>query len=414
MPVRPEQTFEIALDRARQRGPVSRLGLAVSGGSDSMAMLVLAAEWAKGVGADLRAATVDHRLRPEAADEATWVKTRCAELELPHDTLMWADAPSGNVQSAARTARYDLLAKWARGLDLNAVAVAHTADDQAETFVMRLARGSGVDGLSAMQDDWQTQGMRWLRPVLAVGREDLRQCLADRGMEWIDDPSNSDTRYERVRVRKAMYDLAQLGLDRDRLVGTAHRMAEARSALARAAFGAAETYAEVVLGDVVFDAAAYSALPGETRHRLLAAAIRFVSGASYRPRYDALKEVEALVLDGQRRTLSGCTVDQKDGQLVVGRELFVIRDETACPGSPWDGRWTLTGPDTARVRALGQAITDCKDWRKTNHPRDRLMTTPALFEGDTLIAAPAAGFSCEGVTLNGPSKADFLNAILSH
>lgn len=410
----PAQTFENALDRARQRGPVSRLGLAVSGGSDSMAMLVLAADWAKGTGAKLQVATVDHGLRPEAAEEASWVASRCAELGLPHDTLKWAEAPSGNVQSAARTARYDLLADWARDLDLDAVAVAHTADDQAETFVMRLARGSGVDGLSAMQDDWQAQDMRWLRPVLTAGRVDLRQVLTERGVDWIDDPSNTDTRFERVRVRKAMADLAQLGLDRDRLVGTAERMAEARKALTQAAVDAAEACAEIALGDVLFDADVYMALPTETRHRLLAAAIRYVSGAAYRPRYDALKEVEAQVLDGERRTLSGCTLDLKAGQIAIGRELNAVRSETAYPGAVWDGRWGLTGPANTQVRALGEAISDCPNWRETGQPRSRLMTTPALFDGDQLMAAPAAGFLCDGVTLTGPSKADFLKAILSH
>ena len=410
----PEQTFETALDRARQRGPVSRLGLAVSGGSDSMAMLALAVAWAKAHGGELRVATVDHGLRNEAADEAHWVKAHCAELGLQHDTLIWADAPSGNVQNAARTARYDLLASWARSHKLDAVAMAHTADDQAETFVMRLARGSGVDGLSSMRDDWVAQNMRWLRPVLATDRDDLRLYLTEQGVGWVDDPTNSDPRFERVRVRKAMDDLARLGLDRDRLVSTAQRMSEARIALTQAAVDAAKTCANVALGDVVFDAAAYVALPTETRHRLLTAAIRFVSGATYRPRYDALREVEAQVLDGQRRTLSGCTLDRKAGQVIVGRELNAIRSEIAQPGHSWDGRWVVIGPETAQVCALGQAITDCKDWRATGHPRDRLMTTPALFDGDTLLAAPAAGFFCKGVELDGPRMADFLNTILSH
>lgn len=410
----PEATFETALNRARQRGPVSRLGLAVSGGSDSMAMLALAAGWAEGQGAKLWVATVDHGLRAGAADEAKWVKGRCAEFGLPHDVLTWAEKPSGNVQSAARTARYDLLADWARGLELNAVAVAHTADDQAETFVMRLARGSGVDGLAAMQDDWVAQEMRWLRPVLTVGRNDLRRVLTERGGEWVDDPSNADTRFERVRVRNAMKDLALLGLDRDRLVATAHRMTEARIALTQAAVDAAEACADVALGDVVFDAEVYAKLPVESRHRLLAAAIQFVSGAPYRPRYDALKEVETRVLDAQRRTLSGCVLVLKAGKLVVGRELNALRAQIARPGEIWDGRWVLNGPKGAQVRALGQAIAECQNWRATGQPRDRLMTAPALFKGDTLLAAPAAGLDREGVDLKGPSKFDFLNAILSH
>ncbi|SMR71233.1 tRNA(Ile)-lysidine synthase [Aliiroseovarius halocynthiae] len=410
----PTQIFENALDRARQRGPVSRLGLAVSGGSDSMAMLVLATAWAKAQGVTLHAATVDHGLRPEAAQEAAWVKERCTVLGVRHGTLTWTQAPIGNVQNGARTARYQLLASWARKLNLDAVAVAHTSDDQAETFVMRLARGSGVDGLSAMRTDWDALGTRWLRPLLTVGRDDLRGVLEANGQGWIDDPSNDDTRFERVRVRKAMAGLAELGLDRDRLVNTAGRMSDARAALTQAALAAADTCADVALGEVVIDHASYAALPTETRHRLLSAAIRFVASAVYRPRYDALKEAEAQVLDGQRRTLSGCTLELKTGQLIVGRELNALRDAVVSPGGIWDGRWCVTGPETAQVRVLGQAISDCADWRDVGQSRTRLMTTPAVFQGDRLLAAPAAGFAREGVQIYAPGKADFRKAILSH
>lgn len=410
----PKQTFSDALDRARQRGPVSRLGLAVSGGSDSMAMLALAQDYAATCSVEVMVATVDHGLRPEAAQEADWVATQCDALGLPHQTLRWSEAPRGNVQNAARGARYTLLSDWAQHNALDAVAVAHTADDQAETFIMRLARGSGVDGLAAMRDDWDAQGIRWLRPVLRCTREDLRAALTKRGMTWVDDPSNDDTRFDRVRVRQAMDDLAQLGLDQNRLVTTAHRLSDAREALAFAAYQAAEKLAEIQLGDVEFPADAYRALPTETRHRLLTFAIGFVSGATYRPRYDALKEVEQHALSGQRRTLSGCVLYVNDGQLVVGRELQAVRSVRARAGKVWDGRWVLSGPDGTHVRVLGEAIAGCEAWRATGQSRDRLMTTPALFDQDTLLAAPFAGLMHPGTTFAGPDKADFLKAILSH
>nr|WP_281501841.1 tRNA lysidine(34) synthetase TilS [Aliiroseovarius sp. F20344] len=388
--------------------------MAVSGGSDSIAMLGIAHDWAKSRSVDLLVATVDHGLRAEARQEADWVATQCDALGLPHETLRWEDAPRGNVQGAARAARYELLSEWAQRNTLDAVALAHTTDDQAETFIMRLARGSGVDGLAAMRYDWHAQGVRWLRPVLGCKREDLRAELTSRGMTWVDDPSNDDTRFDRVRVRQAMDDLATLGLDQNRLVSTAQRMSDAREALAYSAHQAAEALVKVQLGDVEFPVEAYALLPTETRHRLLAAAIGFVSGATYRPRYDALKEVEQQALSRQRRTLSGCVLSLKAGQLVVGREFQAVRSKSALPGEVWDGRWVLSGPDGTQVRALGEAISNCDDWRATGHSRDRLMTTPALFDKETLLAAPIAGFVRTGTTLSGPDKADFLKAILSH
>jgi len=141
--VTPEQIFEDTMTRVRMRGPVSRLGLAVSGGGDSMALLRLAVEWAAKLGVKPAVATVDHGLRPEAADEAQFVAQTCTQLGVPHFVLTVTAPIEGNLQQAARYARYDLLADWFDQEKLDAIALGHTQDDQAETFVMRLlGRGS--------------------------------------------------------------------------------------------------------------------------------------------------------------------------------------------------------------------------------------------------------------------------------
>ena len=284
----PEAAFADTLNRVRARGPVLRLGVAVSGGGDSMAVLRLADVWCKTNGAKLYAATVNHGLRPAAVEEARFVGQTCEQLGIPHETLALSMPSKGNVQDAARRGRYDLLANWAQRHDLDAVLLGHTADDQAETFIMRLARGSGVDGLSTMRADWSERDVRWLRPVLNASRVDLRKALQSFDQSWVEDPSNDDTRFERVRVRNAMNGLAELGLDQARLVETANRMTDARTALSWLAHDAATKYARVFGGDVCFEAAPFAEFPAETRHRLLAKAITFVSSTPYRPRYAAL------------------------------------------------------------------------------------------------------------------------------
>ncbi|MDZ7710725.1 MAG: tRNA lysidine(34) synthetase TilS [Roseovarius sp.] len=182
--------------------PPARLGVAVSGGSDSVALLHLLNDWRGAGGPDLRVATVDHGLRPEAADEAAQVSRLCGALGLAHDTLHWAgQATRGNLPDQARRARYRLLAGWARRHGIADVAIGHTENDLAETFLMRLARGAGVDGLAAMRGHWQADGITFHRPMLALGREHLRDMLRARGQGWADDPTNTDPAYLRPQAR---------------------------------------------------------------------------------------------------------------------------------------------------------------------------------------------------------------------
>ncbi|MCK0138302.1 tRNA lysidine(34) synthetase TilS [Aliiroseovarius sp. F47248L] len=408
-----------ALNRVRAGGPVLRLGVAVSGGGDSMALLLLAHDWCAEQGAELLAATVDHGLRTEAAEEARFVQATCAALNLPHRTLNWTEQPAGNVQDAARRARYGLLADWAKDEQLDAVLLGHTADDQAETFLMRLARGSGVDGLSAMRDDWSDRGVQWMRPLLPVTREALREVLTTRGQAWIDDPTNDDPNYDRVKMRRALQDLPQIGLTRARLTATAHRMSQARDALAWLAHDAARRLADVKGGDVQFAMPEFTGLPDETRHRLLAHAINYVSSTAYRPRYNALRALEDEVTAGQTRTLQGCLVSLTADRLVIGRELRAVKTLSCPPGAPWDQRWIMDAPQLSvgsklHVRALGDGIQLCKTWRATGLSRSTLMTTPSLWAGETLVAAPLAGFGDISLLIRVPDAEEFRSTILSH
>ncbi|KDB05463.1 tRNA(Ile)-lysidine synthetase [Defluviimonas sp. 20V17] len=402
--------------------PPARLGVAVSGGGDSLALLHLLHDWAAANGVALSAATVDHGLRAAAAAEAAMVADVCAGLGLPHAVLRWRGWEGrGNLPDAARRARYRLLGDWARGQGLAAVALGHTLDDQAETLLMRLARGSGVDGLSAMAARREAGGMVWLRPLLGVRRGTLRDLLRARGVGWAEDPSNDDPAFDRVKARRALAALAPLGIDAAGLAATAGRMATARAALAHAAHALAQDCVSIEAGDVVIDRPLFEAAPEETRLRLMAHALGFVGSAEYRPRLASLQAALGAALGGRRRTLAGCLIRPRARSLRITREYRAVATLETRPDVLWDGRWRLSGPDSngLTLRALGpEGLARLPGWRDAGLPRDSLIAAPALWRGPELVAAPLAcvdATSPQGWRL-WPEKGrqDFLSALLSH
>jgi tRNA(Ile)-lysidine synthase len=298
----------------RAAAPDDVLGVAVSGGSDSVALLHAALD----AGRDVAAATVDHRLRPGSRVEAEGVAALCARLGVPHDILTWnsAGTATGNLQARARAARYALLADWAKARGLATVAVGHTRDDQAETVVMALARAGGVDALAAMPARWQVADVMFLRPFLALSRANLRDWLSARGETWVEDPSNADPRFERVRVRRAMAALAEAGVGPAALARTAAIMAEVQAALTMQA----EAAMHLVEADdpgvrVTLDQLA--ALPAEVRRRLLAACLSRVAGRTDAPRGAALARLTERLLAGRGGTLHGCRVTVVRGRVAI-------------------------------------------------------------------------------------------------
>lgn len=389
----PAQALDDALDRHLPAG-TQRMGVAVSGGGDSLALMVLLADWCRSAGVSLRVATVDHRLRPDAASEAALVARHAADLGLAHDVLVWTGWDGrGNLQAMARAARIDLLTAWAAEHDLSHVCLGHTLDDQAETVLLRLARGSGVDGLAGMAAVRHVpQGPAWLRPLLGVRRADLRAVLRDRGLRWVEDPSNSDLRFDRVRVRQALAEGAIAGLDAVTLAETATRMAAAKSVLQRAAYDAAMACVSVDHGAIGLELANFSTLPDDTRWRLLSAAIRLVSGQVYRPRLKALQRAEAAALAGRRQALAGCLLGQRRGLLWVDREPAALEGLTGPVPGVWDRRWQIDGPSRPglHLAALGAAgLAQCRGWREAGLRRTPLLTAPGIWEGAHLVAAPS-------------------------
>ena len=382
-------------------GPLpEKLGVAVSGGSDSVALLHLLYAMSQDSGTELYVATVDHDLRRESRQEAEDVAARATELGLQHDILTW-DSPleSGNLQGEARAARYHLLAEWASARGLQAVAVGHTADDQAETLVMRLRRASGVTGLSGMAVRHRRDGIELLRPLLRVHRQDLRTYLTNRQIAWIDDPSNRDTRFERVRVRDALKALEPLGLTIDALTAVAANMRMADEALEHAMRVAAQELGQVQLGAVVLDRAGFHDLQDEVARRLLVAAVSHVSGADYPPRRAPLMEACHALREGRGITLQGCQLVVKSDRIWVCREYEAVRQKcvevVSERGSEliWDDAWKVNGPTNTlqaiEVRALGETgLGMVENWRRHGVPREVLKPLPAVWQRGELIAVP--------------------------
>ncbi|HHB81455.1 MAG TPA: tRNA(Ile)-lysidine synthetase, partial [Aliiroseovarius sp.] len=274
--------------------------------------------------------------------------------------------------------------------------------------------GSGVDGLAAMRGDWQADGQRWLRPLMQVSRQSLRDWLGAHGIEWVDDPGNDDTRYARVRARAALASLAPLGITAEGLSATATRLSRARATLSQAAYEAARAHCRTQLGDVVFAPAALD-LPEETLTRLTAHALCWVASAAYRPRYDALVHALAQVRAGQGASLHGCVLTPGRGGFRISREYQADTGMTTTPSALWDQRWRLAGPVAdATIAALGEALVECPDWRDTGLARTSLRASPAVFRAGRLIAAPLAGCANGWSAEFDPKRGDFHDTLLFH
>jgi tRNA(Ile)-lysidine synthase len=303
--------------------------LAVSGGPDSIALMWLAARWRRALtrGPRLVAVTVDHGLRPEAAREARDVKRLARSLEVAHRTLRWTGTkPNTGLPAAARAARYRLLAQAARSNGATHSLTAHTRDDQAETLLMRMLRGSGIAGLAAMTRVSEREGLWLARPLLNVSKAQLVATLNRARINFADDPTNRDVSYTRPRLRALMPALAEEGGDSKNLARLAARLARANAALEVLADGAERYLALRDRNDAArfgFDAAAFAGLAEEIRLRLLKRAIDRVGheGPAELGKLEAVLAVldQAIAAGGSRQklTLAGAMVTLIGGRIHV-------------------------------------------------------------------------------------------------
>lgn len=335
--------------------PVIAVG--ASGGADSSALTVLAARWARRRGGRAVALTVDHGLRAGSRAEARQVATRLGALGIEHHLLVWRGAkPRSAIQEAARDARYRLLGGWCRANGVLHLLLAHHREDQAETVLLRLGAASGLDGLAAMAPIAERTDFRLLRPCLDLPRARLRATAAAHGLDWVEDPSNRDTGFARVRLRALAPALAAEGLDAAALAASARRLAAARAALegdcalmlARHAVIHPEGHAEL-------SRAGLATAPPEIVRRVLERLLVSVGGAVHPPRGARLARLAVAMSGadpGRGRTLAGCRLDLR------GEKIIIVREAARCERRPvsagdvlsWDGRFIV------RIHAAGARL----------------------------------------------------------
>ncbi len=343
----------------------ARLALAVSGGADSTALLFLIERWRRTLrrGPELFVLTVDHGLRQGSRAEAEAVVRMAHGFGLQARLLEWrGDKPQTGLQAAAREARYALLSEAAWALSAEAIVTAHTADDQAETVLMRLARGSGLDGLAGMAPASCRDGMRLLRPLLSVSHARLVATLEAEGLSWFEDPSNENIDFERIRMRRLLAELAGAGIGGAALARSAMRLGRARAAIDVIT---AEAFRRLVTvhpqGFLEMQREGFAAQPQEIRVRLLGRAVALAGGSDAASPLSGLEDLAAWLGEGKgrARTLAGARIVRRQSVLLFGREPGRL---ALCPvplgggDTLWDGRFLIRRLKGNGARASGIAI----------------------------------------------------------
>lgn len=395
--------FERAMTAIGGFEPAPAVAVGVSGGGDSMALLLLLRHWAASCGGSLLALTVDHGLRAESGREAMMVGAAVRRLAVPHRILRWEGSkPSAGLQAEARAARHRLLAGACAEAGILHLALAHNRDDQAETVLLRLSRGSGIDGLAGMAPVRAEGLVRVMRPLLGFPHDRLLATCRAHGASWVEDPSNGDRRFARARLRAARELLGAEGLDAERLCGVARRAGRARSALEQATAdllaSAATLHPE---GWITIDPSALLAAPEEIALRGLARCLVVVGGGARPVRDDAVERLLAGLAAGQAGTLAGCVVRPRRGAFMIAREPAAAAERLhLAPGARelWDGRFDVRvsplRPGPVTVAALGSA-----GWREWGVERRQFAgrdlpaavreTLPSLWSGTELLGVPA-------------------------
>lgn len=386
--------------------PAPHIAIGVSGGADSMALLLLLRDWVRARGGRLLALTVDHRLRAESTAEAQQVGRWVAALGVEHQVLPWVGPkPSAGIQAGARAARLDLLAGAATSAGTLHLALAHHADDQAETRLLRQERGSGAAGLAGMPAIREMPGLRIIRPLLPVPKAALLETCRHAGQPWVEDPSNYDPRFARARLR---LDKAGRGADRGNVPaeqGQGHAVrAHLDTILAQVAASHVRFQAE---GWGLIDGALLESCDAETGPAMMSALLRAVGGAPYPPSPASVLLLWQRMLTDRRTgaTLGGCRLEAIAGGWRLMREdRNLPAPHLLASDGPvtWDNRFRLSGKGLAGLclQALDdllwrQALARRPAWECLGLPASVRRTLPALTEHGQIHAIPH--LSCKGL-----------------
>ena len=311
----------------------------------------------------------------------------------------------GNLQDWARRVRYGCLAALAREAGFETIVTAHHREDQAETFLLRLARGSGVYGLAAMLRESAVEGVDLVRPLLHVPRATLQAIAVESGLPLVADPSNADPRFDRVRLRSFMPALAAHGLTAGRLAETAGRLQRAAAALDHYTKSFLQERFKVdSFGMVGGPPGAFSEVPEEVGLRALALILKDVGGADYTPRLESVEAVYAAILEAGpdaalRRTLHGVVIAVRGGRLTARREWGRggLAETAAQPGATllWDSRFRVEVPRLTGALGVGPLGRSERRLRSPRADRGTLQALPGLYRDGTLIAVPESVFAAD-------------------
>ena len=385
------------------------IGLAVSGGADSMALAALGQGWATSRGGVARALVVDHGLRSGSGAEARTVAERCRALGLETDILVWAGAkPSRGIQEAARRARYDLLAAACKRANILHLLVAHHRDDQVETVALRQERASGAEGLAGMTALAEWRDLRLLRPLLDVAKARLVATARAHGLAWVEDPSNADPIFARTRLRapgRALPTAAAIrGHQERRLAGEARRIEDL---VACATMHPA--------GFAVLDRETWRNLASERRSEVVSRLAMTVGGLAYPPRGDRLSRFLERLCDGREplfATFGRCLWQLKGPNVLVRRESRHLPTKQVLVAGEcvhWDGRFLVS----TAVSGLSVAPLGAAGWRSLREagaagglPSGTAPVLPAFYDLEGLAAVPYFQWQRANST-NGRVRADF-------
>lgn len=358
------------------------LAVGVSGGADSMALTLLAAEWARAHGAAFTALSVDHDLRPGSDAEAETVGRWLTARGIEHHILTWqGNKPTSGIQAAARQARLGLLGDWCRAHasggsgGARVLLLAHHRDDLVETVLLRIAADSGPDGLAGIASRGRVGGVLVLRPLLSVAKPRLIDTCRAFEQDWIEDPSNQDTKFERIRLRKLAPELGASGLTPDRLTRFSSAMRGARDAMDRERANFLRAHGSVhPAGFVVLSRDALVRQPARFAELVLAQILQSVGGRDYPPRTERVARLRDHLAEGfeQACTLGHCLIEPlEDGKIRIQRETIGQPNRLMLrPGIPqrWDNRFELsasvTGAASTDNSQLSVEMLNDRNWRR--------------------------------------------------
>lgn len=324
-----KKKLNILIDEALGKLSGETVAVAVSGGSDSLALVLLVNEWTKEHTKQVIALTVDHNLRPESRVEAEQVAAWMKAQNIQHHILTWHPPASlKRLQENARHARYELLTTWCFENNISALLTAHHGDDQLETFLQRLSHGSGLTGLLGIKPVLKLSLCTVVRPLLRASKEELHAYLAEQEHPFIQDPSNENQRFSRVLIRKNQEALTALGITRTAVQKTIERLTLCEELIEKIVEEEREKRVQFdSLGYQTVVLEGWDALSSEVRHRLLINCIRCVRPSCYPPPFKSVLALDEKIMTGTLKgtTLGGCLISIKQKRLFIVREKRKLR-----------------------------------------------------------------------------------------